>query len=127
MPPRVILIGLVSAMVLGAASTVAASTNEGAALRLAKRDPIVFSGSAFKAGERVAITAETSARKATKVVRASRAGKFTVTFTTFRYKHCDLEARAIGGGGSRAAFKLPEAMCPAIDSQPAELADARPS
>lgn len=124
-PQPVILVCVLFAVVLGAATTVRASTDGRAALRLAKRDPIVFGGSAFKAGERVTITAETSARKVTKVVRASRAGTFTVTFATLRYKHCDLEARATGGGGSRAVFKVPEAMCPVSDGQPAALADAR--
>jgi hypothetical protein len=92
--------------------TGAATAQDGATLRLQDRSPIAVSGAGFERGERVRVTLlrETNARK---IVRASRAGTFTVTFVGTTVTRCDVvRVIATGGRGSRAALKiLPPPAC----------------
>jgi hypothetical protein len=95
-----------------AAGPAPANTQGTAALRLVDQNPVTLRGSGFKRRERVSISAASGGPRLVRVVRATAAGTFTVVFTQLRFDPCDLEARAVGGSGSRAVLKLPERMCP---------------
>ncbi len=107
----------VLSLLLMLAAAVAAVSAPGAnervpALRLVDKSPITLRGSAFKARERVTVTATDGTARVVRVVRAGSSGTFAVTFPKLRFDPCELEARASGARGSRAWFKLPERMCP---------------
>jgi hypothetical protein len=85
------------------------------ALRLASKDPLIVRGAHFKAHERVRVTASVDATRRSKVVRATTAGTFKVTFdvpTAFDPCVESLRITAVGARGSDAALKLPQRACP---------------
>jgi hypothetical protein len=90
----------------------AAAQDDAPTLRLRDRSPVAVTGVGFERGERVRVTLlrETNARK---IVRASRAGAFVVTFASTTVTRCDVvRVIATGGRGSRAALKiLPPPAC----------------
>ena len=118
-------IGCVAVLAVTGAAAAATEDVRRPALRVASHAPLKVNGLHFKRGERVRVVAEVGRATYTRTVRATTAGTFAVTFVGVRANDpCALELRAVGALGSRAAFKLPERMCP-IGDAPAELADPR--
>jgi len=101
----------VAALALAAAvpSTPAAT---GPALRVEGTHPYVVRGVAFRPGERVALTATTLLGPRQLVLRATRAGRFAVTFR-LPTQSCGspLGLRAVGALGSRVTLRLPSRPC----------------
>jgi hypothetical protein len=92
------------ALVLAGLGAGAASTRH-PMLRLAKPTPLEVVGSGFRARERVRVMATKARVSATKHVRASRRGTFTVGFA-FGVGHCSgVRVLAVGNEGSRATLK----------------------
>jgi hypothetical protein len=104
---------------LGAACAVALSApaatdaTRRAKLQLADREPLTLKGSRFLARERVRVTLTVEGRPYVRWTRAGRPGIFTVRFSEVHVDRCSgFIARAVGNGGSRAEFKLPQPLCP---------------
>ena len=111
---RVVLFLLAAAAIAGGAAAYAASPQASQArpsLRLVDRAPMTFRGTSFKPRERVRVVVVAASGTATRLVRASSTGAFAVVYRGLPFDPC-LEARAVGQGGSRAWFKLPERFCP---------------
>ena len=111
---RILLSVLAAGAIAGGAVAYAASpqaSQASPALRLVDRAPVTFRGTSFKPRERVRVIVVAASGTATRLVRASSSGGFTVVYRDLRFDPC-LEARAVGQGGSRAWFKLPERFCP---------------
>jgi hypothetical protein len=93
-----------------AAPTTAVSTRP--ALRLAEPSPLTFSGTGFRASERVRVVAIAGTR-ATRWVTAGARGRFAVRFRGMSADTCrGLTAIAIGNLGSRATYKRAPGECP---------------
>lgn len=106
--------GVVLCAAVLAAVVVAGGASSGTAtpsLRLVDSSPLTVKGVAFKARERVRVTATLESGTLRAVVRASRRGVFTVTFEEIAVR-CGFTVRAVGAGGSRASLKLPQPACP---------------
>ena len=99
---------LAAAALLAAVGAAAGESSSTASptLRLLDRAPLTVRGQSFRARERVRITA-TGDATATRIVRASVAGAFTVVFTGATVDRCSaVRVAALGAGGSHAALKL---------------------
>ena len=94
------------------AAAVAAAAPQRPALRLVDADPATFSGRAFKPRETVRIAFVDAVAPSLRV-RANRYGTFTASFDGVALDRCEaVFVRAVGGRGSRAAYKrLPAPMC----------------
>jgi hypothetical protein len=83
------------------------------ALQLIDRQPLTLKGSRFRARERVRVTVTLNDHAYVRWTRASRPGTFAVRFGDVHVDRCSgFIARAIGNGGSRASYKLPQPLCP---------------
>lgn len=86
-----------------------------ASLRLTSSAPLTVRGRGFRAKEKVRVVVAVSGAKTVRFVRTTRAGVFTVRFTTtVPYDPCnaDLVATAAGARGDSALLKLPQRACP---------------
>jgi hypothetical protein len=86
-----------------------------AALRLVTTQPLVVRGVHFKGHERVRVTEHMGTDKSSKLVRASAAGTFKVTFAApMAIDPCleSVRVSAVGARGSDALLKLPQRACP---------------
>lgn len=96
-----------AALVAGGASPATATPS----LRLVDSSPLTVKGVAFKARERVRVTATLESGTLRAVARATRRGTFVVTFEEISVR-CGFTVRAVGAAGSRATLKLPQPACP---------------
>jgi hypothetical protein len=84
-----------------------------AKLQLTDRGPLTLKGSRFLSRERVRVTVTLDGHPYVRWVRARRPGTFAVRFGDVHVDRCSgFIARAVGNGGSRASFKLPQPLCP---------------
>jgi hypothetical protein len=84
-----------------------------AKLQLTDRGPLTLKGIRFLSRERVRVTVTMDGHPYVRWVRASRPGTFAVRFGDVHVDRCSgFIARAVGNGGSRASFKLPQPLCP---------------
>jgi hypothetical protein len=84
-------------------------------LRLVVSQPLTVRGVHFKSHERVRVTEHVGSDRHWKLVRATTAGTFKVTFADATAIDPCLESvrlTAVGGRGSTAALKLPQRACP---------------
>jgi hypothetical protein len=77
-----------------------------ATLELVRLAPLVVEGSAFRAGERVVLTATTSDKHRQLALVARRNGSFTARFELRLDRCTPLRVRAIGGRSSRAILQV---------------------
>lgn len=98
---------------IGVGATAEASKRT-ARLQLADQKPLKLRGVGFLAGEKVRVRVVAGTAKTSKVVYASRAGRFVAGFPTMvPVDRCNgLFAEAVGARGSRARLKLPQPLCP---------------
>ena len=109
------LLVLLAAATLAIAGSAAAAHTTGARplLRLTDSQPVKLSGLRFKPGERVRVSVVTGTARRSRLVRATRAGRFVATFSDLSADRCNgFFARAEGARGSRATFKLVPVGCP---------------
>lgn len=101
--------------------SVAGAGSSRPALRITSLTPLQVAGRHFKASERVLLRVSDGTPLARRTLRTTRAGTFRTTFTAVQITdRCssDLLVRALGGRGSRASAKLPQAQCPPALSPP---------
>jgi hypothetical protein len=89
----------------------ATSATTAPSLRLVDSSPLTVRGVAFKAHERVRVTAYLESGTLQAALRAGPRGGFTVTFEEIAVR-CGFTVQAVGAGGSRASLKLPQPACP---------------
>jgi hypothetical protein len=109
------LLLLLVAVTLAIAGSAGATHTNGARplLRLTGSQPVKLSGLRFQPRERVRVAVVAGKARRSRVVRATRAGRFVATFSDLSADRCrGLFARADGGRGSRATFKLVPVGCP---------------
>lgn len=110
---KVSLVALACSAIAFAGS--AAASRPLPALRLVSTEPLTVRGLHFRSNERVRVTQHIDSSKRSKVVRATAAGTFKVTFAVPAAIDPCLESvrvTAVGGRGSEAALKLPQRACP---------------
>jgi hypothetical protein len=109
------------ALVLLVAATLAIAGSAGAThtkgarplLRLTDSQPVKLSGLRFLPTERVRVAVVAGTARRSRLVRATRAGRFVATFSDLSADRCSgLFASAVGVRGSRATFKLVPVGCP---------------
>ena len=85
-----------------------------ASLRTVDLAPLTLRGDRFEPRERVRVVTTVGGRRYVRVVQATSAGSFTVTYRGVAVDRCNdvLFVLALGGAGSRAALKLPQLLCP---------------
>lgn len=104
-----ILLGVVVGGALAAPTTAVTSRP---VLRLADDEPLMFSGSGFRASEHVKVVA-IAGERAARSVTAGSSGRFSVRFRGMDADACrGLTAIAIGDRGSRATYKRAPGQCP---------------
>lgn len=113
---RTYLIGIAAigvALVLGLSAFAADSgTMRRASLRMAKKTPLTVAGSHFKSRERVRVTATVSGSASMLAAKSSRAGSFSVAFSSTADRCSFVRVVAVGSAGSRATIKrLPGPGC----------------
>src|SRR5262245_10130069 len=98
--------------VLALGAAVPSSAANAPALRIDATQPLVIRGTAFRPGERVALTATTPLGTRRVVVRATRGGRFAATFR-LPAPSCGgaFALRAVGVSGSRVTLRLPSRPC----------------
>lgn len=100
---------------LAMAGSAGATHTNGASplLRLTDSQPVTLSGLRFQPRERVRVAVVAGTARRSRLVRATRAGRFVATFSDLSADRCNgFFARADGGRGSRATFKLVPVGCP---------------
>jgi hypothetical protein len=106
---RTVLITVVSAALLAGSALAGPLTPR---VRLVERSPAKVSGSAFGAGERVAVRLAAGALVLRKTVVATARGTFTARWTRSIPNGCvGVSIVATGSAGSHAAFKLSPPDC----------------
>ena len=96
-----------------AAAADASATKPPPALRIVSVAPLTVAGSGFHVRERVRVTTWVDDVKIVRGTRATRAGRFRVTFADTVVDRCSGGfVVAVGARGARAAAKLPQPMCP---------------
>ena len=86
--------------------------HDGPWLRLVRVQPLTVAGKGFKPREHVRVTAVRGEQSVFRVLTASRAGGFVVTFAELRFRRCGaLSVRAYGARGSRAILKVAQPAC----------------
>jgi hypothetical protein len=108
-------VGLILCMAVAAlAAATAGAADRTATLLIADTSPVRLVGSAFRPRELVRVTVTTPELHRSARVRATRAGRFTVSFAGVAADRCNsaVSATAVGDRGSRAAAKLPQLQCP---------------
>jgi hypothetical protein len=109
------LLVLLAAAALAIAGSAGATHTKGSRplLRLADSQPVKLSGLRFQPRERVRVSVVARTVRRSRLVRATRTGYFVATFSDLSADRCNgLFASAVGGGGSRATFKLVPVGCP---------------
>jgi hypothetical protein len=112
---RLAAVALALAAALGGGATAARLDAAGrtARLHLADAAPVKVRGAGFAARERVRLTVRSGEVRKTKVVLATTAGRFQVTFPGLVLDRCSgFFASAVGSRGSRTGLKLPQPLCP---------------
>jgi hypothetical protein len=105
---RLVVLPLVAVALLSPAA--AARSLGSPALSPVALEPLRVRGAGFDGRERVRVTAETSTGRATRRVRATRGGRFVVTFRGVRT--CDgVAVSARGSRGSRASLQVSASLC----------------
>lgn len=100
---RIVVLAL-GALLLTAGGTTAAARTP-ARLKMTSRRPLVVSGSHFRRRERVRVVVHAGDVRRVRRVRASRTGRFTVSFRTVAAGPCGgLSVVATGRRGSRAVL-----------------------
>ena len=107
---RISTAAAIAVLAFAAGSSAPAAT--GPALRVDGTQPLVVRGVAFRAGERVSLTAMTLLGAKQVVLRATRTGRFAATFR-LPTQSCGsaFALRAVGSLGSRATLHLPSRAC----------------
>jgi hypothetical protein len=107
------LVLLVTAALALAASATAPGSPTRATLRLSDAQPVTLTGLRFHPREHVRVTVTAESGRRSRVVLANRRGALVATFAGLSTDRCSgLSALAVGGRGSRAAFKLVPLGCP---------------
>ena len=112
-PGSIVLVA--AAVLFGGSAALSARTAARPALRFVRIDPLIVRGLAFRAGERVTVTARVPRATRTTHVTASAAGAFRVRLGRVRsYDPCafTLSIRARGSLGSEASIRTLPRMCP---------------
>lgn len=82
------------------------------ALRLVRVQPLTLAGKGFKPRERVRVTVAREDKTVARVIEASEAGSFVVSFAELKLRRCAaLLVRASGARGSRAILKFAPPAC----------------
>jgi hypothetical protein len=101
---------LAVAVLAAALGSVAAAGNAGPTIRITHRGPMKVTGTHFRPGEKVTVTALGSRMVVRHVVAMK--GRFTVTLGPLRWSRCNgLRIVAIGSLGSRAVIRTPLPVC----------------
>jgi hypothetical protein len=88
-----------------AVATPASETKRRPVLSLLDDGPVSVAGRGFARGERVTVRTAVSGRTFAQTVRATRAGRFTATFTEADAACQPFTVTAVGRAGSRATFR----------------------
>jgi hypothetical protein len=82
------------------------------ALRLVRIQPLTLAGKGFKPREHVRVTVAREDKTVARVLEASEAGRFIVSFAELKLRRCAaLYVRAFGARGSRAILKFAPPAC----------------
>ena len=95
----------VATLVASAVATPSTETKRRPVVALLNDAPVSVAGRGFARGERVTVRTAVSGRAFAKTVRATRAGRFTATFTEANAACQPFTVSAVGRLGSRATFR----------------------
>jgi hypothetical protein len=113
---RRVFVAIVLALVAGAGPAAHVSARARPALRLVAVSPVSVHGSGFGARERVRVRVRvraSGARTASRHVRATRRGRFTVGFSRILIDRCAaFSVTAVGRSGRRATLRRARPQCP---------------
>jgi hypothetical protein len=108
-------VGLILCVALAALATATAGGAERrATLLVVDTSPIRLVGTGFVPRELVRVTVVAGEQQQSARVRATRFGRFGVSFAAVASDRCNsaVRATAVGDKGSRAAAKVPQLQCP---------------
>lgn len=119
---RGVVTGIVAiAVAIGVVGTSTGASEATPRLRVIDASPLTLAGSSFRSRESVRLTVRQDDVRATRLLRATLAGRFTARFLAESLgDRCGgvLWATAVGSRGSRATLKLPQPLCPPALSPP---------
>jgi|1185.fasta_scaffold263180_1 hypothetical protein len=111
---RRVVVVIVLALMAGTGPAAHVSARARPALRLVAVSPVSVHGSGFGARERVRVRVRASgARTTSRHVRATRRGRFTVSFSRILIDRCSaFSVTAVGRSGRRATLRRARPQCP---------------
>ena len=104
---------ITAALVLTAAAVAEATSQVGPTLRITAGAPLTLRGAGFASHDRVTVRVTANGTRATKRLRSTATGGFTVRFDGVSVYPCAIRSIvAVAASGRSAAVKMPPAQCP---------------